>query len=48
MSTMHASEIISILKSEIDDFDRKTGELETGTVVRVGDAARNVWRAGRI
>ena len=43
MSTMHASEIISILKSEIDDFDRKTGELETGTVVRVGDGIATVY-----
>ncbi len=40
---MHASEIISILKSEIDDFDRKTGELETGTVVRVGDGIATVY-----
>ena len=36
MSTMNASEIISVLKSEIEDFDRKSGVQETGTVVRVG------------
>ena len=52
MSTMNASEIISVLKSEIEDFDRKSGVQETGTVVRVGNgiryAARYVRRAGRI
>lgn len=56
MSTMNASEIISVLKSEIEDFDRKSGVQETGTVVRVGDgiatvfghAACHVRRTGRI
>ena len=42
MSTMNASEIISVLKSEIEDFDRKSGVQETGTVVRVGDGMATV------
>ena len=41
---MNASEIISVLKSEIADFDRKTGVQEGGTVVRVGDCNR-LWDA---
>ena len=43
MSTMNASEIISVLKSEIEDFDRKSGVQETGTVVRVGDSIATVF-----
>ena len=43
MSTMNASEIISVLKSEIADFDRKSGVQETGTVVRVGDGIATVF-----
>lgn len=43
MSTMNASEIMSVLKSEIEDFDRKSGVQETGTVVRVGDGIATVF-----
>ncbi|MCD7957991.1 MAG: F0F1 ATP synthase subunit alpha [Ruminococcus sp.] len=43
MSTMSASEIISVLKSEIEDFDRKSGVQETGTVVQVGDGIATVY-----
>lgn len=43
MSTMNASEIISVLKSEIEDFDRKSSVQETGTVVRVGDGIATVF-----
>ncbi len=43
MSTMSANEIISVLKSEIEDFDRKSGVQETGTVVRVGDGIATVF-----
>ena len=43
MSTLNASEIISVLKSEIEDFDRKSGVQETGTVVRVGDGIATVF-----
>lgn len=40
---MNASEIISVLKSEIADFDRKSALMETGTVVRVGDGIATVF-----
>lgn len=40
---MNASEIISVLKSEIADFDRKTGVQEGGTVIRVGDGIATVY-----
>ena len=40
---MNASEIISVLKSEIEDFDKKSGVQETGTVVRVGDGIATVF-----
>ncbi|MBQ8514046.1 MAG: F0F1 ATP synthase subunit alpha [Ruminococcus sp.] len=43
MAMLNASEIISVLKSEIADFDRKTGLMETGTVVRVGDGVATVF-----
>lgn len=43
MSTMSVSEIISVLKSEIEDFDRKSGVQETGTVVLVGDGIATVY-----
>lgn len=43
MSTMNASEIISVLKSEIEDFDKKSGVQETGTVVRVGDGIATIF-----
>ncbi|MFR1500476.1 MAG: F0F1 ATP synthase subunit alpha, partial [Ruminococcus sp.] len=33
----------SVLKSEIEDFDRKSGVQETGTVVRVGDGIATVF-----
>ena len=40
---MNASEIISVLKSEIADFDRKTALTETGTVVSAGDGIATVF-----
>lgn len=40
---MNASEIISVLKSEIADFDRKIGVQEGGTVIRVGDGIATVY-----
>lgn len=40
---MNASEIISVLKSEIADFDRKTALTETGTVVCAGDGIATVF-----
>lgn len=41
--SMNASDIISVLKSEIADFDRKSALMETGTVVRVGDGIATVF-----
>jgi F-type H+-transporting ATPase subunit alpha len=32
-----ANDIISVLKSEVDDFDRKSGITETGYITRMGD-----------
>ncbi len=40
---INAGEIISVLKSEIADFDRKTALTETGTVVRAGDGIATVF-----
>ncbi|MBQ8724445.1 MAG: F0F1 ATP synthase subunit alpha [Oscillospiraceae bacterium] len=40
---INASEIISVLKSEIADFDRKTALTETGTVVSAGDGIATVF-----
>ena len=43
MSTINPEEIISVLKSEIEDYDVKTEIQETGTVVSVGDGIANVY-----
>ncbi len=40
---INPGEIISVLKSEIADFDRKTALTETGTVVRAGDGIATVF-----
>ena len=42
MSNINPEEIISVLKSEIEDYDVKTEIQETGTVVSVGDGIANV------
>lgn len=47
MSNVVSKDIISILKSEIDDFDRKAGEREIGTVVQVGDGIATVYGMDR-
>ncbi len=36
-NTQRANDIISVLKSEVDDFDRKAGITETGYITRMGD-----------
>ncbi len=41
--SMNAGDIISVLKSEIADFDRKSALMETGTVVRAGDGIATVF-----
>ena len=43
MSNINQEEIISVLKSEIEDYDVKTEIQETGTVVSVGDGIANVY-----
>lgn len=43
MANIKASEIISVLKSEIEDFDRKSGVLETGYITRIGDGIASVY-----
>ena len=42
MSNINPEEIISVLKSEIEDYDVKTEIQETGTVVSVGDGIANI------
>ena len=42
MSNINPEEIISVLKSEIEDYDVKTEIQEKGTVVFVGDGIENV------
>jgi len=43
VSNINPEEIISVLKSEIEDYDVKTEIQETGTVVCVGDGIANVY-----
>ncbi len=43
MSSMGSEDIISILKSEIENFDLESGEKETGTVMYVGDGIATVY-----
>lgn len=43
MSRVRSDEIISILKSEIENFDFDRGEQETGTVISLGDGIARVY-----
>lgn len=43
MSSISQNEIISVLKSEIEDFEIKTTVKETGTVIGIGDGIANVY-----
>ena len=43
MSAIRSDEIISILKSEIENFDFDNGEKETGTVISLGDGIARVY-----
>ena len=43
MSTISSEEIISILKSEIENYDLETGEQEIGNVIWVGDGIAMVY-----
>lgn len=40
--SFNPDEIISVLKSEIEDYDRKSSVKETGTVIQVGDGIATV------
>ena len=43
MSSISSEEIISILKSEIENYDLNTNDQETGTVLYVGDGIATVY-----
>lgn len=43
MSNINPEEIISVLKSEIEDYEVKTEIQETGTVISVGDGVAHVY-----
>lgn len=43
LSNINPNEIISVLKNEIDDYDRKTIVQETGTVLQISDGIANVY-----
>ncbi|MDO5388742.1 MAG: F0F1 ATP synthase subunit alpha [Clostridia bacterium] len=43
MSNINPEEIISVLKSEIDNYDEKSSIMETGYVVQVGDGIATVY-----
>ena len=43
MSSINSDEIISILKSEIEDFDEISKDSEVGTVVTVGDGIATIY-----
>ncbi len=43
MSSIRSEEIISILKSEIENFEYDTSDKETGTVIWVGDGIATVY-----
>lgn len=43
LSNINPNEIISVLKNEIDDYDRKMVVQETGTVVQISDGIANVY-----
>ncbi|SCP97228.1 F-type H+-transporting ATPase subunit alpha [Anaerobium acetethylicum] len=43
MSSINQNEIISVLKREIEDYDKKTTVRETGTVIRISDGIATVY-----
>lgn len=43
MSNLNQNDIISVIKSEIEDFDVKMNVKETGTVVSIGDGIATVY-----
>lgn len=47
MSTVKQGEILSVLKSEIENFDAKTQVSETGRVIQIHDGIANVYGINR-
>lgn len=43
MSSVKQNDIISVLKSEIEDYEIKTTVKETGTIISIGDGIANVY-----
>jgi F-type H+-transporting ATPase subunit alpha len=43
LSNINQNEIISVLKSEIEDFEIKTTVNETGSIISIGDGIANVY-----
>jgi len=43
LSSINQNEIISVLKREIEDYDKKTTVRETGTVIRISDGIATVY-----
>ncbi len=43
MSNVKQNDIISVLKSEIEDYDRKMTVKETGTIINIGDGIAAVY-----
>ena len=43
MSNINQNDIISVLKSEIEDYEVKTSVKETGTIISLGDGIANVY-----
>ncbi|MFU0828356.1 MAG: hypothetical protein ACFWTJ_12660 [Lachnoclostridium sp.] len=43
MSNLNQNDIISVIKSEIEDFDVKMNVKETGTVVSIGDGIATIY-----
>jgi len=43
LSSLNQNEIISILKSEIENYDIKTNVSETGTIIRNSDGIATIY-----
>ena len=43
MGSINSEEIISILKTEIENYDMVTGEQEVGSVIWVGDGIATIY-----
>ena len=48
MSNINSQGIISVLKSEIENYDSKVQVEETGRVISVGDGIANVYGLQRV